>query len=72
MKIIIVVGKTGRLGLQLLRCALVGWSLRPADRPSMDWLTAADVLSATLRACFFVQPGLRTAASGRTDQPRGS
>jgi len=70
MKIVTVVGRAGRSCLRLLRCGLIGWSPRPADRPSMAWPPAADVLSAALRAWFSVQPGLRDAASGRTGQPR--
>ncbi|WP_153307085.1 hypothetical protein [Desulfofustis glycolicus] len=49
-EIVIVVGRAGRPYLRLLRCGLIGWPTRPADRPSMAWPPAADVLSAALRA----------------------
>jgi len=36
-KIGFVVGRAGRSCLRLLRCGLIDWPPRPADRPSMAW-----------------------------------
>jgi hypothetical protein len=69
MKISTVVERVGQSCLRLLRCGLIGWPPKPADRSSMAWPPGADVLSAPPSGLILRLADLRDAATGRTGHP---